>query len=227
MKGKVKDLIVLVADADMEAAVLGILSRPSALGIEPISFDVKRHIQRDAGCRSGAHDLLRLWLHAFRYAVVLFDHEGCGREQKMRDAVECEVEKRLEVNGWRGRCATVVIAPELESWVWSDSPVVDNILGWSHRDPGLREWVRSETKFWKGQKPKPERPKEAFEAALRKVGKPRSAALFEELAGRVSVERCHDPSFHKFKRVLSEWFPPRQNDGSNAHGDPGSSHSAD
>jgi hypothetical protein len=60
MKDKVKDLIVLVADADMEAAVRGLLSRPSALGIRPISFDVKRHVQRDAGCRSGAHDLLRL-----------------------------------------------------------------------------------------------------------------------------------------------------------------------
>jgi hypothetical protein len=209
MKGTVKDLIALVADADMEASVRGILSRPSALGIQPISFDVKRHVQRDAGCRSGAHDFLRLWLHTFRYAVVLFDHEGCGKEQEVRDAVEREVEKRLEANGWRGRCATVVIAPELESWVWSDSIVVDDILGWGHHDPGLREWVRSETDFWKGQQAKPGRPKEAFEAALRNVGKPKSAALFEELAGRVSVERCLDPSFHKFKRVLSEWFQPR------------------
>jgi len=47
---KVMDLIALVADADMEAAVRALLSRPSALGIRSITFDVKRHIQRDAGC---------------------------------------------------------------------------------------------------------------------------------------------------------------------------------
>jgi hypothetical protein len=212
MKDKVKDLIVLVANADMEAAVRGLLSRPSALGIRPISFDVKRHVQRDAGCRSGAHDFLRLWLHAFQYAVVLFDYEGCGREQKVRDAVEGEVEKRLEANGWCGRCAAVVIAPELESWVWSDSPVVDDILGWRNRDPGLREWVRTQTHFWQGQGAKPQRPKEAFEAALRKARRPKSAALFEELAGSVSVDRCADPSFLKLKRILVGWFPARDID---------------
>jgi hypothetical protein len=212
MKEKVKDLIALVADADMEAAVRALLSRPFALGIRPITFDVKRHLQRDAGCRSGAHDFLRLWLHAFQYAVVLFDHEGCGREQKGRDAVEIEVEKRLDSNGWRGRCAVVVIAPELESWAWSDSPVVDNVLGWSGReDPGLREWVRSKTEFWRNQQAKPERPKEAFEAALRKAGRPRSAALFEQLAGQVSVDRCLDPSSLKLRRVLSGWFPAGMN----------------
>lgn len=200
------DLIALVADADMEGTVRALLSRPSALGIRPITFDVKRHIQRDAGCRSGAHDFLRLWLHAFRYAVVLFDHEGCGREQKGRNQVEIEVEKRLEVNGWRDRCAVVVIAPELESWVWSDSPAVDDALGWRGKTPGLREWARSETGFWHSNNVKPDRPKEAFDAALRKVKKPRSAALFEELARRVSVDGCIDPAFLKFRRVLSEWF---------------------
>ncbi|MBN2123166.1 MAG: hypothetical protein JW821_02635 [Deltaproteobacteria bacterium] len=212
MKDKVKDLIALVADADMEAAIRALFSRPSSLGIRPIAFDVMRHVQRDAGCRSGAHDFLRLWLNAFRYAVVLFDHEGCGREQKARNTVELEVEKRLEANGWRGRCAAVVIAPELESWVWSDSPIVDDILGWRGYEPGLREWVKSKTDFWQGGQAKPERPKEAFEAALRSAGKPRSAVLFEELAGHVSVERCLDPSFLKLKRVLSGWFPAKDTD---------------
>ena len=210
MTATIRDLIVLVADADMEATVRAVLSRPNALGICPITFDVKRHLQRDAGCRSGAADFLRLWLHAFRYAMVLFDHEGCGREKKKRDAVEHEVEKRLEANGWRDRCAVVVIAPELESWVWSDSPVLDDVLGWNEQGEGLRDWVRSETGFWQTRQVKPERPKEALDAALRKVGKPRSAALFEELAGRVSVERCIDPSFLKFRGVLSEWFPAGQ-----------------
>jgi len=201
------DLIAVVPDADMEATACALLSRPSALGIRPIAFDVKRHVQRDAGCRSGAHDYLRLWLTDFQYAMVLFDHEGCGREDIAREVVETEVEKRLEANGWRDRCAVIVIAPELESWVWSNSHVVDDVLGWSGRDPSLREWVRSETDFWQGKGAKPKRPKEAFEGALQKVRTPRSSALFAELARQVSISRCSDPSFHKFRDVLRRWFP--------------------
>jgi hypothetical protein len=203
----ITDLIIVVPDADMEAALRALLSRPTALGIRQITFDVKRHLQRDAGCRSGAHDYLRLWLKDFRYAMVIFDHEGCGREIKPRDIVEIEVERRLEANGWHGRCAVIVIAPELESWVWSDSPVVDDVLGWSGRNPVLREWVHFKTNFWQGENKKPQRPKEAFEAALRAVRTPRSSTLFEELGREVSVERCIDPSFIKLRDVLCGWFP--------------------
>jgi len=38
------DLIAVVPDADMEATACALLSRPSALGIRPIAFDVKRHV---------------------------------------------------------------------------------------------------------------------------------------------------------------------------------------
>ena len=203
---KPADLIVVVPDGDMETTVRAIFKRSSALGIRSISFDVKRHLQRDAGCRSGAHDFLRLWLRSFRYALVIFDHEGCGREDRSPEDVEIEVEKRLEANGWRGRCAVVVIAPELESWVWSDSPVVDEVLGWRGRHPGLREWIRLKTEYWQDATAKPERPKEAFESALRAVRKPRSPALFESLAEKVSIERCEDRSFTKFKALLRSWF---------------------
>lgn len=202
----VMDLIIVVPDADMEAALRALLSRPTALGIRQITFDVKRHLQRDAGCRSGAHDFLRLFLKDFRYAMVIFDHEGCGREVMTREIVEIEVEKRLEANGWHSRCAAIVIAPELESWVWSDSPVVDDVLGWRGRNPALREWIRSKTIFWQGKNLKPQRPKEAFEAALRAVRTPRSSILFEELGREVSVENCIDPSFIKFRDMLSIWF---------------------
>ena len=206
------DLIAVVPDGDMEATVRTLLTRPSDFGIRRITFDVKRHPQRDAGCRSGAHDYLRLWLKMFRYAVVLFDHEGCGRENKTRDVVEIEVEERLKANGWSNRCAVIVITPELESWVWSDSHVVDEVLGWSGRNPALREWVRSETNFWQGERAKPKHPKEAFEAALRKVRTPRSPALFAELAAKVPTIQCIDPSFHKLRNVLQGWFPAPKKD---------------
>lgn len=55
-----KDLFVLTADADMQAAMEALLSaRRRALGIRSIDFTVERHTQRDAGCRSRSADRLR------------------------------------------------------------------------------------------------------------------------------------------------------------------------
>jgi hypothetical protein len=204
---KPTDLIAIVPDGDMEATVRALLSRSADLGIRPITFDVRRHVQRDAGCRSDCHNYLRLWLRDCRYAMVLFDHEGSGRQQTMRAALEAEVEATLNANGWRDRCAVVVIAPELEAWVWSGSPVVDEIMGWYGRDPSVRKWLQSETSYWTAGRAKPEQPKEAVEAALRKARQQRSPSLYEDLAGRVPIERCTDPSFGKFRAVLRRWFP--------------------
>lgn len=201
-----RDLIVVVPDADMEFAVRAMLSRPEALRIRSIAFDVRRHAERDAGCRSDCHNYLRLWLHEYRYAMVLFDHEGSGKETTGRTQLESEVEGVLRINGWQDRAAVIVIYPELEAWVWSDSPVVDEALGWTGRTPDLRAWVQSDTVFWHAGQIKPERPKEAVDAALRKVGKQHSASVFEDLAARVSMDRCVDPAFGKFKSALQGWF---------------------
>lgn len=102
---KTKDLIVLVPDADMEYAIQALLPRHQALDIRPVTFDIRRHMQRDAGCRSDCHNFLRLFLNDYQYALVLFDHEGCGREQMTRLELETDVEGRLKANGWGDRCA--------------------------------------------------------------------------------------------------------------------------
>jgi hypothetical protein len=44
-----KDLLVLTADADMQAVFRAILDRCDALGIRPISSAVDRHLYRDSG----------------------------------------------------------------------------------------------------------------------------------------------------------------------------------
>ena len=201
------DLIVLVPDMDAETTVRAVLARHQALGIRPIAFDVRRHVQRDSGCRSDCHHFLRLSLQNYRYAMVLFDDEGSGREGLERTQLDLAFELALHTNGWQDRAAVVVLDPELEAWVWSDSPEVDTALGWTGRDPPLRPWVQSSTHYWVRGGPKPERPKEAFDSALRAVGKAHSASIFEDIAGRVSLVRCTDPAFVKFKGCLQRWFP--------------------
>jgi hypothetical protein len=53
---------------------------------------------------------------------------------------------------------------------------------------------------------KPADPKAAVEKALVAARKPRSSALYRELAENVNLDRCQDPSFIKLKSTLRNWF---------------------
>ncbi len=199
------DLVVLVADADMEAGVQSLLRRnqPSYSGF---TFKIFPHPNKDPGCRIEAHNFLRPFSNKASHAMVLFDYHGSGMEKFSRQEVEQEVEKRLECSGWKGRCAVIAISPELENWVWSNSPEVDRILGWQGRSPGLREWLKDKG-LW-GDTDKPADPKEAYRRCLREAKKAWSPSLFAALASSVSFNRCKDPSFLKLKNTLAEWFAP-------------------
>ncbi len=201
-----RDLVVLVADQPMLYSVLGLLSRPVALGIRPLTHDIYTHPEHDPGCLLRGHDLLRLYVNRYRHALVVFDQEGCGREDLSRDTLERDVQDRLSKSGWGDRATAIAISPELEIWVWSDSPQVDSVLGWAGRQPDLRSWLEAEG-FAKTQQNKPHSPKEAFEKALRQARKPKSSSLYRQLAETVSVGRCLDPAFLKFKATLRTWFP--------------------
>lgn len=199
------DLVVLVPDRNTEAAVKGILSRTQALGIREISFDIFIHIERDPGCYRRSHDFLKPMINKYRHALVIFDKAGCGQESREREAIEGDVEKGLSISGWEDRAAAVVIDPELEVWVWSESPEVANCLGWESSITDLRSWL-TEKGLWPKYSRKPIDPKLAVEQVLRQVKKPRSSAIYKLLAQRVSFARCTDPAFLKFKRIMQHWF---------------------
>jgi hypothetical protein len=198
------DLIVLVPDRNTEAAVVGLLSREASLRIRSIKYRVLVHPDKDPGCRLEGHELLRIHQSAYRRALMIFDREGCGAEEKSRTELEADCEQQLANVGWKDRSAVVVLDPELEIWVWSDSPVVDAALDWHNRTPPLRDWLR--TQGFNFYATKPQRPKEAVEAVLRAVRKPRSSSLYRDLAERVSLDRCSDPAFARLKALLQTWF---------------------
>lgn len=200
------DLIVLAADKDAEFAMRGILRRAEALRIRPVKVDFIVHPEHDPGCLLRSSDLLRAFLRSHRYACVVLDREGAGREKAARATLEEKIEEQLGRNGWQSRCAAVVIDPELETWVWSDSPEVDRWLGWTGRQPTLREWLRAEGFLPEGSL-KPSRPKEAVQKALRIAAKPRSSSLYRHLAENVSLDRCTDAAMQKLRETLRLWFP--------------------
>lgn len=182
----------------------------------PAAFGVVRHLgahargvhapARDNGCRTASHELLRPLASQYRYALVLFDREGSGRDATERDELERQVEGRLEANGWAGRCGALVLDPELEIWVWTDSSELDQVIGWAGRQPPVRDWLRAQG-FTLNADGKPDRPKEALREALRHVRKQPSASLFAALAAKAGLSRCTDPAFLKLKATLQRWFP--------------------
>lgn len=201
----VKDLVMLCADADIEYALRGLVTRPEDLGIRPVSVTYYRHMHHDPGCFLDSHNFLRPSLRSHARALVVFDREGCGRDDLDRSQIESLVEQHLARNGWGDRAAAIVVDPELERWAWADSSEVDRVLGWSRQAPGLRQWLRQEGHLAPNLL-KPDRPKEALRAALRLVGKPPSSSLFEQLARTLPLSRCQDLAFTRLLIVLRNWF---------------------
>jgi len=203
------DLVVLVPDKQMEATIRALLVRHQSLSIRPIRFEILVHPRRDPGCRGESTSLLSIYLRTASFSMVLFDREGCGHEHLQREALEENVEAGLATSGWTSRAAVIVIDPELECWIWSDSPIVDQVVGWTGSSPPLRQWLIDNGRLMANQT-KPSRPKESLEAALKQKRKRQSASLFADLASRVSLARCSDPAFQKLKATLAAWFPPSE-----------------
>ena len=200
------DLIVLVPDRNTEYAVRGILARRQSLGIRAITVELHSHPAHDPGCFTDAPEFLLFAVRKAAYALVVFDHHGSGQDHTLdRCTMEADVEQRLAAAGWEGRSAAVVIAPELENWVWSASPHVDVILGWAGRVPPLRTWLQQQGHLTKADV-KPLHPKEAMLAAIRQVGKSRTSKLYGNLADKVGFKQCTDEAFLKLRRVLCGWF---------------------
>lgn len=197
-----KDLIVLVADKNMEFAVKGILQRNESFNIRETSHEVIRHSQNDPGVYRTAHDLLKIYVRKYRYAIVMLDREGCGCTDNSIIIAQ-QIQTRLRHSGWDGRSNVIVLDPELEVWVWSDSPEVANCIGWNNHD--LREWLRSEG-YLLPSAHKPQNPKLALEHALKIKNRPRSSSIFYKLAENVSFNRCTDTAFLEFKKTLQNWF---------------------
>jgi hypothetical protein len=102
--------------------------------------------------------------------------------------------------------AVVVIDPELEAWIWQDNPHVSRGLGHTNAQQSLRALLAASGE-WPNGHDKPPRPKEVVERVLRSNRIPRSAAIYRQIAGRVSVNACTDQAFQALIQTLRGWFP--------------------
>jgi hypothetical protein len=200
-----KDLIVLVADIDQENALKGLFGRHQSLKTRPFTFEIKVHADHDAGCRTQGPAFLRDFTNSFQHALLIFDHEGSGGEKLLPTKLESTLDTQLSINGWEENARCIVIAPEIEAWVWGESINVDEILGWTPLGD-LRGWMRGEG-WLDANAIKPSRPKEALKAAMKQVGRTPKAPLFRKLAEKVSFQNCTDRAFVRLLTTLQTWFP--------------------
>lgn len=204
-----KDLIVLVADKNMQFTLFPLLNRFQALNIRPIRFDIFIHPQRDPGIYKGSHLFLREFSALYQYAMVFLDYEGSGAERKKPEEIRNEILENLKRNGWPNKAEIIVFDPELEIWAWIDSPHLSKVLGWSSF--GELKSFLLQTKYWSRDENKPNRPKECFDLALRHNRIPRSSAIYQQIATHVSFRNCQDLAFKRFLETLQLWFPPNKN----------------
>lgn len=200
-----QDLIVLVADKNMDFLVRGLFPRiPNVEQVRKFSFEPLVHPYRDPGIYNDADDFLRSQTDKYSYALVILDHAGCGREEKTREEVEEDIETKLTRSGWQDRACAIVIEPELENWIWVNETQVAQAISWEE-NTGIYDWLHKND--WKNtEELKPSYPKEAFEAALKVCRTPRSSAIYREIASGASYRHCQDPAFRKMLVRLRVWF---------------------
>jgi hypothetical protein len=200
-----KDLIVLAADLSMRLSIEELLKSHHSLAIRQISFDVRSHPNNDPGVFGEAHLFLQAQVRNYRHAMAVCDRQGCGREAMPRGNIESSIDGRLGLH-WADRAAAIVIDPELETWLWTDSPHVARAVGWNGDMPSLRAWLQVQG-LWPEGGLKPPDPKAALETVLRYARMQKSSSLFQSLAREVSLKSCACPAFRKFCATLQCWFP--------------------
>jgi hypothetical protein len=200
-----KDLLIVVADKNMEFTLRGALTRHESLGIRPIEFEIKTHPGRDGGVRTNGPDFLTPHSSSFSHGILMFDYEGSGASQQTGAETEHELDGRLR-SSWGDRAKAIVVEPEVDIWMWGATNLLVEIFEWNEGVSNLREWLNKKGYAFTPEG-KPDRPKEALEAILRQQKQPRSASLYEKIASRIGLSKCQDPSFLRLRTQLQTWFP--------------------
>jgi hypothetical protein len=206
-----KDLLVYTADADAMAFMRSMLNRPQALGIRPISFDIERHPQRDAGMVQSGAELARMKKGGYHRALLMWDHHGSGRDHKQTpEQVQADIQAKLDAYTWKDNSAVAVLMPELEEWLWFCENAVATHCQITVNQ--LAQWVDERAaKLGKVSRVlKQEQPKELFEHVMRdKLRQTISPRDFEEIGLQAGVNGlCGCTSFLAIIKVLRAWFSP-------------------
>jgi hypothetical protein len=199
------DLVCLAADKCIEAAVDSIFRRPEALGVRHFTFETVVHPRRDPGCFHEAGEFLAGYVDSASRALVVLDRNWEGVPPGSAAELEARIEDSVKSVGPGNWIKAVVIDPELEAWIFTDSPHVPVTLGWPGSSASMRT-AMAEQGLWEPGSQKPSDPKRAVDWALFRAHKPRSSSLYRELARKVALRSCTDRAFLHLRDLLRGWF---------------------
>jgi hypothetical protein len=191
--------------------------------------DILVHRNCDPGIWTDAHTMLLPVCKSYERALVILDHAFDGAPAPENLVVDIENLIVGKAKWERHRFEVILIRPELEAWIWQRNPHVAEAFGFpgSHTelwtllgsqslvcDKRTRKHAFSSVDIVSGQEPawpmeklKPENPKGVVEALSRLCASGPASGIFNEIAYKVSVTRCVDESYHKFRDALRLWFP--------------------
>lgn len=204
-----RELVILVADGTMAAVLRAFFERDfhyafacARFQFDPTNDIVHDPLNTDGGVHRRCHDILRPYLNTHRRALVVLDQQFGG--ERPSEEVRCDIEYRLNGNGWQGRAAAAVIEPELEVLLWQDNPNVERAL--RHTGPSLRQLLAQDGR-WPSGAAKPLAPKEVIQEIIRanRAGPP--IVVYSRIAGAVTTARCVNPAFSRVRDMLRAWFP--------------------
>lgn len=212
MNPGMRPCVFLVPDKNIEKLVTGFLTRSGfhqSLNCRPFAFNPVRDMLVDPGrdphIYKRADGLLQPFASTHQHAVVLVDAAWGGSPGEK--AIKMRVQQHIIKAGWPdGKGCAIVLVPEVEAWIWQNSPHVLAALGVKESYESLQKELESRG-FWKQGDIKPHAPKEAMEFILRRNRKPRSSAIYEQIARSVSLRKCINPSLQQLLTCLRHWFP--------------------
>jgi len=204
-----RELVILVADGTMHSVFAAFFERQfhHTLGCAPFDFNPRLDLfhdplNTDGGVHMRCHDILRRYLTTHRRALVVIDQQFGGERDS--EEVRAEIEHRLNMNGWDGRAAAVVIEPELEVLLWQDNVNVERAL--RHSGGSLRRLLARDGRWPEGAH-KPPAPKDLIRTLIRTNHAGPPAVVYSTIAKTVSTAGCVDPAFHRVRESLRTWFP--------------------
>ncbi len=205
-----RDLVILVADSTMAAVFHALFGRERwDLTLQCAPFDIWPQedifydpLHTDGGVHQSAQELLRPYLNTHSYAIVVLDQQFGG--ELPAATVRKDIRTRLSQNGWKDRCEVVVIDPELEVWLWQDSPHVEQAVKFT--GGSLRQHLKG-TGAWPEKAPKPTEPKEAIQALVKGQRMLKTKVVYSRIARSMSAGGCTDSAFELFASTLRRWFP--------------------
>lgn len=207
-----RDCVYFVADKTMRETFLGFLSRKDRneqLGCGDFIFDPAEDLffaagQNDCGLNKRADALLSAFLHSHKKVVIVLDCDWDGSPGQ--GAIIQNITSQLQESGWAPDDIVVIaIDPELEQWIWQDSPVLATELR-IEAPQGLKAAL-SERGLWPQDVAKPPSPKELFIQLRRENNVKLSSSVFKRIAANVPVAACQDSEFRRLVSQLQIWFP--------------------